>query len=288
MAQIVRIIPERTIDAWTSSAILDREPRALVWAPTPPGHVVAGSQPWHFPIGAFDPPGKLLVLTNKALIGRVAPCHFPKISVELDQLARLVDLELDGLPILYGLPCLYDRDVPDPLPHQDFGAHALLRLRPHFDRWQRIVRPLELFSLRPVLKAVVANRRTMTLNTLSLVGFPSLRALLSNTGGAPWGKNLPADPNSRGKPLLPPFKPDSIVKHAVRLAACMGQATPSEMERRLRQIYSQPDIQARMADRQPESAHVDVHLNRTIWLMLPALQRDRDSREAPVKVPAKP
>jgi hypothetical protein len=286
MVPVVRIIPERTIDAWTSSAVLGREPRALVWAPTHPAQAGAGSQPWHFPIASFDPPGKLLVLQNKALIAQATPHCFPKVSVELAQLARLVDLEVDGLPIFYGLPGLCDVDIPSPLPQDDLGAHALLRLRPHFDRWQRLVRPLELFALRPVMKAVAANRRMTSLHTLALVGFPPLRAFLSDTQAGPWGRNLPTDSDSRAAWLLPPFKPDPIVREAVRRAARMGQASASVLKRRLLDIYALPDVRARLADLHTEPARVDMHLNRTIWLVLPALQRDQDRPEVSVKEPA--
>jgi hypothetical protein len=281
LAPIVRIIPERTIDAWTSSAILVREPRALIWAPTSPGQPTAGSQPWHFAIAAFDPPGKLLVLANKALLGRAAPHHFPKVSVELGQLARLVDLELEGLPILYGLPCLYDGEVSGPEPHEGLSAHALLRLKTQFDRWLRIVRPLELLAVRPVMKAVAASRHRMTLSTLSLVGFPPLRELLSSIGTAPWGKYLPGNPESRTWPLLPLLRPDAVVKDAVRQAASMGEATASEMDRRLNTIFEQTRVRPRR-DESWAPPRVDMHLARTIWIVLPAPQRPPEGQAIPV------
>ena len=192
MMPAVRIIPERTIDAWTSSAVLDREPRALVWAPTPPAQARSGCQPWHFPIGAFDLPGKLLVLQNKALIARPDPHCFPKVSVDLAQLARLVDLEVDGLPVFYGLPGLCDVDLPSSLSQEDLSARALLRLHPGFDRWQRLVRPLELLALTPVMKAIVANRRVMTLNTLGSGPLPASEGIPLGYAGRSLGQR-PAD-----------------------------------------------------------------------------------------------
>jgi hypothetical protein len=275
----VRIIPERTIDAWTSSAILAREPHALVWAPTPPAPAAQGTQPWHFPIGAFDPPSKLLVLENKALIGRLGAHHLPKVCLELDQLARLIDLEVDGLPILYGLPGLCDMDLPSLIPREELGGRAALRFRPHFDRWQRLVRPLELLALRPVMKAMAANRHRMTLNTLALVGFPPLRAFLSDTQQGSWGRNLLTDPQDRADPLLPPFKPDPIVNYAVRRAACMGHECPAILKRRLIDIYAQPDVRARIEDRNGEPVRVDAHLSRTIWMVLPTVHKNPDHRE---------
>jgi hypothetical protein len=158
----------------------------------------------------------------------------------------------------------------------------LLRLEPQFDRWQRIVRPLELLALRPVMKAVVAHQQRMTLNTLSLVRFPPLRALLSSTGIAPWGKELPCDPESRTRPLLPPFKPDAVVREATREAATMGEATPSDMRRRLGEIYARPDVCARIADSAEGSSRVDMHLARTIWMVVPALRREPDPQPMPL------
>lgn len=270
---VVRIIPERTVDAWTSSAIVRRAPGALIWAPTPPAQAAAGTQPWDFAIEAFGPPGKLLVLENKALIGQPTPNYVPKVRLEIDQLARLIDLEAVGLPIFYGLPGLIEADLPRPMPPENFAARAMLRLRPRFDRWQRMVRPAELFGLRQVTQAIVAHRRTTTLHTSALFHFPSLRQLLADALACQQGKNLPEDPEGRRRPILPPFKPDSIVKDAVRRLAGMGEASPSEVIRRLHEIYSQPDVRARIADLQAEPARVEVHLNRTIWLVLPLPQR---------------
>ncbi|MGH2556489.1 MAG: hypothetical protein ACRDHO_12325 [Actinomycetota bacterium] len=222
-------------------------------------------------------------MQNKALIARAAPHCFPKVTIELAQLARLVDLEADGLPIFYGLPGLCDVDLPSHLPGEDLGARALLRLRPHFDRWQRLVRPLELFALRPVMKAIVANRRMMTLDTLALFRFPPLRAFLSDTRAGPWGRELPTDADGRARPLLPPFKPDRIVRDAVRQAACMGQASPSILKQRLIDIYSQPDLCSRTADVRTEPVRVDLHLNRTVWLVLPALELDQNGQKDSIK-----
>ena len=105
-----------------------------------------------------------------------------------------------------------------------------------------------LVTLRPVMKAIAANQQRMTLNTLSLVGFPPLRALLSSTGMAPWGQELPSDPESRTRPLLPPFKPDCIVKEAIQKAASMGEVTPSEMRRRL-SVRSTPGLTSETGSR---------------------------------------
>lgn len=277
---VVRIIPERTIDAWTCSAILDREPRALVWAPTPQPQGRARRQPWHFPIASFDPPGKLLVLQNKALIARSNPHCFPKVSVDLAQLARLVDLEVAGLPVFYGLPGLWGEDLLSPFVQEDLSVPALLKLRPSFDRWQRLVRPLELCSLRPVMKAIVGDRRGVTLNTLSLVGFPPLRAFLSDTREGPWGRDLPTDPDDRTRSFLSELRPDCVVRDAVRRAASMGQAGPTVLRQRLLDFYDQPKGRAETADPRAEPISVDVQLSRTIWLLLPTLERDQDRHEA--------
>ena len=47
-------------------AITTREPRALIWAPTPPAQAPKGNQPWDFAVEGS--PAKLLVIENKSLI----------------------------------------------------------------------------------------------------------------------------------------------------------------------------------------------------------------------------
>ncbi|HEV8420801.1 MAG TPA: hypothetical protein VGR13_05545, partial [Actinomycetota bacterium] len=105
---------------------------------------------------------------------------------------------------------------------------------------------------------------------------------LSNTQGDSWGRNLPTDRQSRANPLLPPFKPDPIIKDAVRRTACMGQESPAVLKRRLLDIYAQPDMRARIAALKSEPGRVDLHLSGTIWLVLPALHRDPD-RHVPIE-----
>ena len=63
----------------------------------------------------------------------------------------------------------------------------------------------------------------------------------------------------------------------------MGQANPSVLKQRLLDVYAQLDLRARMANLNSECVRVDVHLNRTIWLVVPALQRDQDPEEVRIK-----
>lgn len=280
---LIRIIPERTIDAWTSSAILDREPRALVWAPTPPRRARNGHRPWHPPFGPVDHPGKLLAIQNKALIARMNSISFPKVSIDLGQLARLVDLETQGVPIFYGLPCLWGVHLSDLLLNEDLRAHDLSSLRQRFVRWQRVVRPLEVLAMGPVLKAVAASRRVMTLDTLALVDFSSLRAFLSDTLADPWGLDLPTDQDFRARPLVAVFKPEPIVTEAVRRVACMGPASPSGLRQRLLDLYAEPHARALLEDLGADPTRADLHLGRIMWLVLPTPQPMQDHHQEPIR-----
>jgi hypothetical protein len=144
-----RLIPERTIDAWTSVAINEVDPDALIWAPTP--NAQASNQPWDLAVQAFGSPTKLLAFENKALETRLLQTGWrPSVLIRWDQLLALLELHyLRALPVFYGLPGLKEPAV-QTLPPDDFAARAEARYKPlPFAEWQRVLTPGDVLAVLP-------------------------------------------------------------------------------------------------------------------------------------------
>jgi hypothetical protein len=192
-------VPERTIDAWTSSVITSRESRALLWAPTPPAQAPGGGQPWD--IAAELTPAKLLVIENKSLINSSTVGIATRIQIDMQQLLRFLSLGvLDGLPVFYGLPGPQPHNLPFPVPPEIFVQREAWRLNPPFQTWERMVRPTELLMFAPVLAAFQATQSTATINTAFFHPFRSLLDLLEAVLACTEGARLPPVPEKQRRP----------------------------------------------------------------------------------------
>jgi hypothetical protein len=272
MPRIVRLIPERTIDAWTSSAVTDWNPHALIWAPAPPAQAAGRDQPWDFAVEDFAPPAKLLVLENKCLLGFEQVPHNPRVRLELEQFIRLLSLDALGLPVFYCLPGLGEADLPVPMPPETYANRAGLRLAPQFAVWHRALRPLELVLLPRVQTALLGGWRSVTLRTNALSGGRSLGDLLRTISACQAGQSLSKGDGGEIRPILPPLLPKRDIDYALRrTAATLSGATARLGAEEVSSIllsYLEPgrtrEVRSKRARNEATS-----HLGRTIWVVAP-------------------
>jgi hypothetical protein len=130
-----RLIPERTIDGWMTSALVAADAAASVWLPTPRRQ--ANGQPWDMEVGAFDPPAKLLVYENKALAAG------PAVFISLDQLLAYLDLWRHHHYFFYALPALSHVEVEKASAGGPSWEARLRREPTPFGVWMRVLTPLD-------------------------------------------------------------------------------------------------------------------------------------------------
>jgi hypothetical protein len=264
VCHIATLIPERTIDAWTSSAITARQPRALIWAPTPPAQAPTGNQPWDFAVGT---PHKLLVIENKALVDTGAQAVATRVQLGMDQLDRLFALEvLNGLPVFYGLPGLLAKQLPRPIPPEPFVERAGWRLSPPFADWQRMVRPTELLSIPQVFAAWAPRHGSVTIDNALVTPFRTLSTLLDDALGCKEGVRLPNDPRSAWSLGSPPG--DRLLGRAIDTLLREGISPSADLSGRLREVLARPDF-AEATEQQAAEQSVNLHLGRAMWFALP-------------------
>jgi len=99
-----RSLPERTVDAWVSSAVCATFPRARIWGPTQN----IEETNWDYGLSLGD--GKLLILEDKGTTGvlrkRKKPLDTHRIDIDINQLAWYCDQvePTTGVPVYYVLP----------------------------------------------------------------------------------------------------------------------------------------------------------------------------------------
>jgi hypothetical protein len=140
-------LTERTVDAWASIAISDRDPSAFIWCPTPREQhlergpiwhqLAAGRQPWDVAVEGTNL--KYFVLENKGVYHLAD--HGGVVGIDLAQMDGLEELaKLGPRPwVFYGIPQpdLTGRTHGGPMP--DIAAE-----RGTFAEWMRILTPTEL------------------------------------------------------------------------------------------------------------------------------------------------
>jgi hypothetical protein len=184
----VAVIPERTIDAWTSAEILSFDPFARVWAPTPRSQ--ANREIWDYAVSAGRENEKLFVLENKGLF-QDNPSSATHVTIDLVQLARLATLAVaNRLPAFYGLPAITDLDARSSPPEGVVGR-ATLRTSPRtFGEWHR-VGPAEDLVVQPrVWAAFGRRRRSCRMHVSDFPPFDGFRRFLARTVTCDHGWNL--------------------------------------------------------------------------------------------------
>lgn len=273
----VRLIPERTIDAWTSIAVNDEDPDALIWAPTP--NAQARNQPWDLAVEGFGPPKKVVAYENKALEGSRLQNNTWRSSVLIrwDQLLALVEFHyLRDLPVYYGLPGL-QAHVVQALPPENFAERGELRFKPQaFADWQRVLTPGEVLAVLPRrarislaknLKTAIAAEADMvkgagSIPTNAIAGYPSLAEHLDMARQCHVGRRV--DPPDSG----PFFGTAMTDKDRV---ASLGPIVAGILERS--QLVAEEvgaEISRSLDSLRPpsRSPRVGRHLMRTVWAAL--------------------
>lgn len=133
-----RSLPERTVDAWVTSAIVARVPQARIWAPTQ----VPEDSNWDFGIGLGE--GITFILEDK---GTTPTKHSHVIEIDRDQLNKYCRItESDtGIPVYYVLP-----KPPwhgEPSGRKEIPDQAVCRLEPvegGFEQWAFVIRCTDL------------------------------------------------------------------------------------------------------------------------------------------------
>jgi len=99
-----RSLPERTVDAWVSTAICSRFPHARIWGPTQN----IEETNWDYGLSLGD--GKLLIFEDKGTTGvarkQKQPLETHRINIDIDQLSWYCN-EVEpttGVPVYYVLP----------------------------------------------------------------------------------------------------------------------------------------------------------------------------------------
>ena len=190
-----------------------------------------------------------------------------RVAVGFPQLIRLwVHDRADGLPIFYGLPGLGPDDLPTPIPPEPFVQRAGWRLRPPFDGWQRMVRPLEVLTIGKVFDAFMRGQEGVTIDTALLQPFRSLGALIDDVLGCREGRQMPPDPRAPGWPLLRSLSDRSLSDIARRLKTDLR--SPSELPERLDELLRLPEFSEETALATPEVSSA-TQMGRLMWLAIP-------------------
>lgn len=260
----IRVIPERTVDAWFSWEVLRSIPRALVWAPAPPAQATHAAQPWDFAVGDIDEPRKLFVVETKALIGYEDSPYLPKVSLRLPQLSVLAKIAAaNDLPVFYGLPLLAPAEIATPLLPESPPQRAVLRLEPPFAEWLRMFTPFELMA-HPAVAAAIADstRSSVSVSTTELVGGDSLGAFLAKVKRCEVGRRY-GEQDTR--PIMRVVPSESDARSAAR-AAVKGSLSSHAIQERLATTTSEVSDMQRSSS---ESLWKENHLARTIWTWAP-------------------
>lgn len=257
----VRVIPERTVDAWFSWQVIRAIPQALLWAPTPPAQ--AAAQPWDFVVGGFDEPHKLFVVETKALIGYEDAPLLPKVSLRLPQLLMLASLAAaNDFPVFYGLPLLPASELPTPLLPEFPPERAILRLEPPFAEWLRMFTPFELMA-QPAIATALADptRSSVSVSTTEFIGGESLDAFLAKVKRCEIGRRYEGPGTRRILPVIP-----SELDARLAAGEAVAQSHVSELIRtRLAAAYEMSDTQSSAS----EWGWKENHLARTTWTWVP-------------------
>ena len=154
------VIPERTIDAWTSSEATAFDAFARVWAPD---QATQGrSEPWDFAIAPTRSSEKIFMLENKGLYSRSG---YTFVRIDVRQLLILIWLhQAFGLPTFVGLPHLSASEAlalaDSPPLHR-----AMLRLFPRpFGDWHEVFSPIRLARIPRVEMAIRESRRSVAVS----------------------------------------------------------------------------------------------------------------------------
>lgn len=112
---VIRVLPERTVDAWTAIDVVEHFPRALLWSPTQ-----NDPKNWDLAAGLGD--GKIIIFENKGvcLDLNAATAYF--VSIDLDQLRAYATLRHTVWPVRQQIAYYVLPDPPwDPpwRPHAD-------------------------------------------------------------------------------------------------------------------------------------------------------------------------
>lgn len=260
----IRVIPERTVDAWLSWEVLRSIPRALLWAPTPPAQAANAPQPWDFGVAGIDEPRKLFVVETKALIGYEDSPYLPKVSLRLPQLSVLATIAAaNDPPVFYGLPLLDAAELPTPLLPESPPQRAILRLEPPFAEWLRMFTPFELMA-HPEVAAAIADsaRSSVSLLTSDLAGGDSLGDFLAKVKRCEIGRRYEVQDTG---PIMRVVPSESRARSAAR-EAVKGSLSSHAIQDRLATItYEVSDMQPSAS----ESLWKENHLARTIWTWAP-------------------
>jgi hypothetical protein len=185
------VIPERTIDAWTAAEILQFDPFARVWAPTPRSQ--ANSELWDYAVSAGRKDEKLFVLENKGLYQQ-GKAGVAFVGLDLVQLARLTSLSnTHHLPAYYGLPGVNEGELA-PATSGVLGR-AEARLTPRrFGDWHLVGPAADLLAHPPVWSAVRRGQRSKRLRVSDFPAFEGMRRFLGRTVTCEHGWNLSDSP----------------------------------------------------------------------------------------------
>lgn len=178
-----RSIPERTVDAWVTTAVHESFPGARIWAPTQ-----NDKSNWDTGVGIA---GKALILEDKATtpVKRKlkAPKDFHRIDIDLGQLRWYCkDVErLHTVPAYYVLPnppWIGEPTGSDALPDQ-------VKHQPTFATWTWVVRCHHMWAL-------LGSKKYIETHTLPASAAVTLDAFLKQVRSCQAGARIPAKPTA--------------------------------------------------------------------------------------------
>lgn len=261
----VRILPERTVDAWFAWKVIAEFPDVLLWAPSPPAQAAEATQPWDFAAGGLASVNKLFIVETKALIGYEESPYHPKVPIDLAQLCVLALLEHDNqIPIFYAIPGITEAALPVPLPLESPPERASLRMSPRFGSWLMMLRPGEVLAHPSVADALLDPGRTgASIATATISPRFQLETFIDAVKRCDIGKVL--EPGMKG-PLTPNRRSESESIYIVR-EALQSNREPSFIDETLHRF-------APSLDRASDAKHGSVpwkrnHLSRTHWVWTP-------------------
>lgn len=263
----IRILPERTIDAWFAARVLAGMPRALLWAPSPPAQSLTGPQPWDFATTPSESELKVFVVETKALLGNEDSPYRPRIQLRVPQLCVLAAIASSSdIPIFYALPSLREESLPVPLYPELPPLRAALRISPPFGNWLGMFSPFMLLGTPRVRDAVIKRRTTVTVNTPDLSSGMTLNSFLTQVRGCKIGKTY--DTADSEGPMISYFPTDDEALNNVG-NALEDSTDISGLKERLRSYAGEQTSDLHDRDR----AWKQNHLARTTWIWVPISPR---------------